>query len=454
MLRRAGSEAAGSGSGPGRSEAQAFSTASARSRARVRSTGASEVASAARVDALVLDLDTRAGLCIARSLGRAGCTVSVAARDGRASGLKTRYAVHRSVLPDPEVDFEAHATALVAALAAQPADAAIPSIDSSVEALHRHRDEIGRLTAPALGEPRGGRDRPEQGADASRWPRARASGAALAASSRPRPSSTRPSRRSALPCVLKPDHSWRAIGSGGERVSPIYVADREAGARRGLRVSSAPDAPVLVQELASGARETIKLFRDRGRRSRRGSRCSSTARGRRSAARRSCAARSAPPADTLEHRRAARRRDRARRLLGGRVPPRRARPAAADGDQPAALAVGRARDAGRSRLCPDAARMGPRRHDPDPGRAASSGYASAGWRATCACSSVRSRLTSPRSRAPGTSAPIASDYLTPSRPSRGLRPARPPPVLGAVGFASRGLAGAGPRAPGTRRPCG
>src|SRR4051812_8149340 len=105
----------------------------------------------ARADALVLDLDTRAGLSIARSLGRSGCRVSVAARDGGASGLRTRYAIHRSVLPDPEVDFEAYASALVASLEEQPADAAIAVIDSSVEALHRHRDEIGRLTAPALG---------------------------------------------------------------------------------------------------------------------------------------------------------------------------------------------------------------------------------------------------------------------------------------------------------------
>jgi predicted ATP-grasp superfamily ATP-dependent carboligase len=216
-----------------------------------------------RADALVLDLDTRAGLSIARSLGRAGCTVSVAARDGSASGLKTRYAVHRSVLPDPEVDFEAYATALVSALGEQPADAAIAVIDSSVEALHRHRDEIGRLTAPALGS----KEAVDVALSKERTLEvARALGL-------PTPRSVVVSTPAELdaavaeigtPCVLKPITSWRAVGSGGERVSPLYVADREEGTRLGAGLVR-PGAPVLVQELASGTRETIKLFRDRGR---------------------------------------------------------------------------------------------------------------------------------------------------------------------------------------------
>ncbi len=216
-----------------------------------------------RADALVLDLDTRAGLSIARSLGREGCRVSVAARDGGASGLRTRYAVHRSVLPDPEVDFEAYATALLQALEDQPADAAIAVIDSSVEALHRHRDEIGRLTAPALGS----KAAVEIALSKERTLElARALGL-------PTPRSLVVSTTNELdaavaeigtPCVLKPITSWRSTGAGGERVSPVYVADADEGRRLGAGFVRA-DAPVLVQELASGTRETIKLFRDRGK---------------------------------------------------------------------------------------------------------------------------------------------------------------------------------------------
>jgi biotin carboxylase len=217
----------------------------------------------APTDALVLDLDTRAGLSMARSLGRTGYRVSVAARDERASGLTTRYAVHRAVLPDPEVDFEAYTDALVAALGEQPADTVLPTIDASVEALHRHRDTVGRITAPALGA-----------VEAVEVALSKERTLELARSlGQPVPRSMAVSSPAELeaaiaevgtPCVLKPVTSWRAIGEGGERVAPLYVRDAPEGKRLGDELVR-PDAPVLVQELAPGTRETIKLFRDRGR---------------------------------------------------------------------------------------------------------------------------------------------------------------------------------------------
>ena len=53
------------------------------------------------------------------------------------------------------------------------------------------------------------------------------------------------------PCVLKPVTSWRAIGTGGERVAPLYVGDADEARRVGADLIR-PDAPVLVQELAPG----------------------------------------------------------------------------------------------------------------------------------------------------------------------------------------------------------
>jgi biotin carboxylase len=200
---------------------------------------------------------------MARSLGRTGYRVSVAARDERASGLSTRYAMRRAVLPDPEVDFEAYTTALVAALGEQPADTVLPTIDASVEALHRHRATIGRITAPALGAVEAvdvalSKERTLELARSLGQPVPRS----MAVSS--------PAELEAAiaevgtPCVLKPVTSWRAVGQGGERVAPLYVRDAAAGMRVGDELVR-PDAPVLVQELAPGTRETIKLFRDRGR---------------------------------------------------------------------------------------------------------------------------------------------------------------------------------------------
>lgn len=215
-----------------------------------------------RADALVLDLDTRAGLSIARSLGRAGYSVSVGARDGRASGLATRYAIHQAVLPDPEVDFEAYADALIAALQDQPADVVLATIDASVEALHRHRESIGALTIPALGSVESveialSKERTLEVARTLGLPVPRS----ISASS-PEELTAAVTELGA-PCVVKPTRSWRDLGEGGERLAPVYVGDAEAG--RQLVDLARPDAPLLVQELAPGIRETVKLFRVRGR---------------------------------------------------------------------------------------------------------------------------------------------------------------------------------------------
>src|SRR4051794_398845 len=107
----------------------------------------------ARRDALVLDLDTRAGLCMARSLGRAGLRLDVAARARAAPGLRPRHAERSTALPDPEHDFDAYADAIVGWLRERPADAVLCSIDSSLAALHARRGELDGLAAPAIASP-------------------------------------------------------------------------------------------------------------------------------------------------------------------------------------------------------------------------------------------------------------------------------------------------------------
>lgn len=218
---------------------------------------------ARRADVLVLDIDSRAGLSIARSLGRAGYRVSVAGKDPGASGLRTRYAVHRAILPDPTLDFEAHTAALLASLGEQPADVAIAVSDASVEALHRTRDTIGKVVAPALGESSAvdvalSKERTLEVATHLGIPVPRSVLAGTPAELEAAVAEI------GTPCVVKPITSWRAIGDGGERVAPLYVGDAAEASRIGSTLLR-PDAPVLVQELATGRRETIKLFRDRGR---------------------------------------------------------------------------------------------------------------------------------------------------------------------------------------------
>ncbi len=180
------------------------------------------MAASPRGSVLVLDLDTRAGLCCARSLGRAGTTVFVAARDGRATGLRTRYAARRVVLPDPEEDFDAYVAAILGELRSNPVDAVLSSIDSSVEALHRHRDEIGRFASPGARQPRGGRGRTEQGADARGRRPARHPGATVAPRHHPERARERARRRGVSVRVQARDlmaahRGWRRASRTGSR---------------------------------------------------------------------------------------------------------------------------------------------------------------------------------------------------------------------------------------------
>jgi len=214
-------------------------------------------------DALVLDLDTRAGLSITRALARQGLRVDVAAQDAHASGFRTRYAAERHVLPRAAASFDGYVEALLAALRASPADATIPSIDASVEALHRNRSALAGLTAPALGS----HEAVDVALDKDRT-------LAVARSlGIPVPRSVLVSTPAelddalgevGLPCVLKPTTSWRPLGDGGERLGPTYAEDA-AQARSLAGEVVRPGAPVLLQEFAGGSRETIKLFRDGGR---------------------------------------------------------------------------------------------------------------------------------------------------------------------------------------------
>lgn len=209
------------------------------------------------IDALVLDLDTRGGLAIARSLGRSGLRVAIGARDARSSGMTTRYAVARVALPAPEQDFDAYANAIVDFVHEHPVGAVIPSIDSSVAALHRRRVELGAHGRPAIGSV----DAVEVAISKLRTLEvaARVGVPAPASIAAPTQADVEDAvRELGMPAVVKPDESWRDEAGGGERLAPMLVRnERELAEARRL-------APALVQEVAPGVRETIKLFRVSG----------------------------------------------------------------------------------------------------------------------------------------------------------------------------------------------
>jgi hypothetical protein len=95
---------------------------------------------ATRGRVLVLDGDTRAGLEIARRLHLLGERVAIASSDAGASGMRTRAAEARVVLPDPRTAFDSYADGIVAALG--PGDVAMCSGERALEALRARREAI------------------------------------------------------------------------------------------------------------------------------------------------------------------------------------------------------------------------------------------------------------------------------------------------------------------------
>ena len=195
---------------------------------------------------------------MARSLTRAGYRVSIATRDAGASGFRTGAAVDRVVLPDPAVDIEVTARALVAWLLDHPADVLLCSTDGWLALLDGHRATFEGISRPAIASVKsiaiaGSKERTLALAARLGIPAPRSRIVST-------PAEVEDVTRSfGYPCVLKPNESWRPIAGGGERVAPVLLDGPEA-ARRQARALVRPDAPALVQELATGERETHKFF--------------------------------------------------------------------------------------------------------------------------------------------------------------------------------------------------
>ncbi len=169
--------------------------------------------------------------------------------------MRTRHAAGRVALPPPEANFAGYADAIVQLAADHPADAVIPSIDSSVAALHRRRIELAAHATPAIGSV-------EAVEIAISKPRTLDVAERLGIPApRTIPGPTQDDVEAAanelgLPVVVKPEESWRdGESGGGERLGPVLVTFPSQLAEARLL------APAVVQSVAPGTRETVKLFR-------------------------------------------------------------------------------------------------------------------------------------------------------------------------------------------------
>ena len=199
-----------------------------------------------------------------RALGRRGLRVAAGAGGTRCSGMHSRYAAARLVVPDPRADLDQYAAVILEWLREHPTDVVLTSTDAGLETLHHHRERFAAVTSPAVGAP--------EAVDIAASKARTLEVAAELGIPAPRsisvscPDSTLAALAEiGLPAVIKPFESWRQRPDGrGERVSPVLVETLD-GARTAAHQLVRPDGPALVQEVAPGGRETHKLFVSEGK---------------------------------------------------------------------------------------------------------------------------------------------------------------------------------------------
>lgn len=216
-------------------------------------------------DALILSLETRAGLAAARSLGRAGYRIAIASWGRDAPGMKTRYAQDKVILPDPSAGSAACAQAIVDFLERHPAEVVLTSTDTGLTVLHEHREAIGEHAIPAIAS------REAVDAALSKQVTVALAGELGIPIPRSLPATSFADVESALaelglPAVLKPVHQWhRDSGGQGGFEKPRLVETIEE-AREVAAHLVTPETPVLVQEMVNGGRfEHHQFFRAGGR---------------------------------------------------------------------------------------------------------------------------------------------------------------------------------------------
>jgi predicted ATP-grasp superfamily ATP-dependent carboligase len=216
-------------------------------------------------DALILSLETRAGLAAARSLGRGGYRIAVATWGRKAPGLRTRYAAARLVLPHPDEGASECATALHAWLERNPTDVVLTSTDTGLTVLHEHRELLAPHARLAIASPSAidqslSKQRTLEVAERLGIPYptsivARTSDEAEAALV-----------KLGLPAVIKPFQQWHRSSTGlGDLEKPRLLETPEE-AQRAVRELVGPETPVLVQEVVGdGIFEHHQFFRADGR---------------------------------------------------------------------------------------------------------------------------------------------------------------------------------------------
>ncbi len=209
-------------------------------------------------DALVLDAENRQSLVTVRSLGKRGLTVvALANKDRKAPAFSSRWCSKTIVSPAAE-GTEEYATFILDFVSRNHVNAIIPSSDSTIDILNRHRDAISRHTHIAIAS-REAFDRANN--KIKTLETARGLGILI-----PRGVSVTSSgdvdraiEELGLPVIVKPVESWIKGPAGMKRVCPLLAATREE-AHRMVNDLLQYGGQAIFQEYLTGAREAVSLI--------------------------------------------------------------------------------------------------------------------------------------------------------------------------------------------------
>jgi predicted ATP-grasp superfamily ATP-dependent carboligase len=219
-------------------------------------------------DVLILDADYKQSLACARSLGRAGLRVALGASSAQCSpsprlpAFSSRYSARNVVLPSNAGDGAEFAAAVVKFVNDNPTNVVLPTGDASIAALIPYRKELAELGCTLALAPDSAleiandKDRTLQVARDLRIDRPRSMRIDSIGDL------TQVLAEFDFPFVLKPTISW--TGQVPDRIAPVDVID-EAEAFDATQRFLAAGSAVLAQEWASGRREGVTLFIDRGK---------------------------------------------------------------------------------------------------------------------------------------------------------------------------------------------
>jgi predicted ATP-grasp superfamily ATP-dependent carboligase len=221
------------------------------------------MAAAEHYDILILDAGWRIATTITRSLGRAGVRVALAesttqySAAHRPPAFSSRYCARAVDLPDYLTDPAPFIDAILAFVREHSVRVVLPTADSSIVLLAPHRERFAELGCKVVAAPDAAleiandKTRTLEVADKLGIPYPKSV-----------PVSSVEDVRTAeaqfgYPFVVKPTMSWTS--QGAERVAPVEAMN-EAEAMKAVDRFLATGCEVIVQQLATGRRESITLF--------------------------------------------------------------------------------------------------------------------------------------------------------------------------------------------------